>query len=555
MPVSRDFSFTVNPALMCGDPVTLTWTIVDGATNYPNATKMYTTGVFNVSLAENFDGVVAPALPAGWVNTQTSGTGINWTTSTTTPSSAPNAAFANDPNSVNAAALVSPATLISSSAAQLTFKNMYLTESTFDGTVLEFSTDGGGTWTDILTGGGTFASGGYNATISANFMSPIAGRMAWSGTSTGYVDTVVNLPASLNGQMVSFRWLMASDSSVNATGQWVDDVQVLGARVCQTCTGPTPSPTATATATATATSSGSPSPSPTCMPGGQLTTLFAGGNSGSAGGAVYYDVTVGGNPISITSFDVNTASTLPFTNVTVWVLPGMTSVGNETNMGLWTQVATGSGTGAGVGLPTHVTLSSPIALSAGTLNGIALLADSSFGFTYTNGTGANQNYSDGNLSLALGSASNAPFTAPVFTPRVWNGTVYYDVAGSCGTPSPTATATATATSTGSPSPSPTCSPTNVINDGGFEAGGVPSTTWNDPQTSTNFGTPICDMATCGTGGGAFTAANRQYLGMVWRHWCTRDGNTGTNRGHTGRHGRTSLLDAHRYGHNTFRRCS
>ncbi len=147
---------------------------------------------------------------------------------------------------------------------------------------------------------------------------------------------------------------------------------------------------------------------------------------------------------------------MAFSNVTVWVLPGTTSVGNETNMGLWTQVATGSGTGAGVGLPTHVNLSNPISLNAGTLYGIAILADSSFGFTYTNGTGANQTYSDGNLSLALGSATNVPFTAPVFSPRVWNGTIYYD--GLCGTPSPTGTATATQTATNTPTASPTSTP-------------------------------------------------------------------------------------------------
>ena len=53
-----------------------------------------------------------------------------------------------------------------------------------------------------------------------------------------------------------------------------------------------------------------------------------------------------------------------------------------------------------------------------------------------------------------------------------------------------------------PAVTPTCTPTNIIFDGGFETGGVPSTIWNDPQTSTNFGTPLCSVATCGTGSGA-----------------------------------------------------
>ena len=102
----------------------------------------------------------------------------------------------------------------------------------------------------------------------------------------------------------------------------------------------------------------------------------------------------------------------------------MTSVGNETNMALWTQVATGSGTGAGLDLPTHVTLSNPFLLNAGTLYGIALVADPAITLHYTNGNGSNQNYSNADLSLVLGSATNMPFTAPVFSPRVWNGTVF-----------------------------------------------------------------------------------------------------------------------------------
>jgi hypothetical protein len=64
-------------------------------------------------------------------------------------------------------------------------------------------------------------------------MSPIAGRMAWSGTSAGgYLDTVVNLPGAANGQNVQFRWRMASDSSVTATGVNIDDVQIVSSFNC-----------------------------------------------------------------------------------------------------------------------------------------------------------------------------------------------------------------------------------------------------------------------------------------------------------------------------------
>lgn len=246
--VTRNFTFTVNSNLACGSDAVLTFVIADGTTSYPSATRTYTTGAVSAILTQNFDAVTAPALPSGWTNVQTTNTGISWTTSTTTPNSAPNAAFANETATVNAAALLSPAITINSSTAQITFRNRFNLEDNataagvgYDGTVLEFSTNNGATWTDVVTGGGSFASGGYTDTIATNFQSPIGGRQAWSGNSNGYIDTVVNLPASLNGQSVRFRWLTASDSSViaaSAPGQWVDNVQIIG-RACQNCAGPT----------------------------------------------------------------------------------------------------------------------------------------------------------------------------------------------------------------------------------------------------------------------------------------------------------------------------
>ena len=51
---------------------------------------------------------------------------------------------------------------------------------------------------------------------------------------------------------------------------------------------------------------------------------------------------------------------------------------------------------------------------------------------------------------------------------------------------------------------------DLIVDGSFENGGIPSTTW-PIQTSTNFGTPLCDNASCGTGGGA----SPPRTGLIW----------------------------------------
>ena len=83
-------------------------------------------------------------------------------------------------------------------------------------------------------------SGGYNATISTAFMSPIAGRMAWSGNAGTCVNTVANLGPNVNGQTIKLRFRMASDNSVSVTGWRVDTISV----VVGTCPSPTPSPTA-----------------------------------------------------------------------------------------------------------------------------------------------------------------------------------------------------------------------------------------------------------------------------------------------------------------------
>ena len=161
-----------------------------------------------------------------------------------------------------------------------------------------------------------------------------------------------------------------------------------------------------------------------------ITTIFTGGNRGNPGGAVYFDVTVAGSPLTITVFDINSiaAAGTPF-GFQVHTLVG-TYVGNENNMGAWALAATGSGTAAGLGLPSAVTLNATFNLAANTTYGFALiLADVGGGnaiqHEYTNGNGTNQSYNNANISLSLGAASNFPFLAPTFTPRVWNGTIYY----------------------------------------------------------------------------------------------------------------------------------
>ncbi|MBP9664177.1 MAG: hypothetical protein KBD94_06110, partial [Pyrinomonadaceae bacterium] len=105
--------------------------------------------------AENFDGVTEPALPAGWVAVNTTGPAPLWTTSTTSPNSPPNSLFIDDPNFVSDKRIDSPAFVVNSTNAQLSFRHKYDLEYSdgvfWDGAVLEMSVSGivGGTFLDV----------------------------------------------------------------------------------------------------------------------------------------------------------------------------------------------------------------------------------------------------------------------------------------------------------------------------------------------------------------------------------------------------------------------
>lgn len=193
-------------------------------------------------LAENFDGVTAPALPPGWVATNVVvGTPV-WATSTITPDTPPNDAFVDDPAVVADKRLDTPDIFITSTSAQVLFRNGFNLENTFDGGVLEVSAliINNGQFTDITDPavGGSFVNGGYTATISTAFQSPISGRQAWSGNSNGYINTVANLGPRVAGQTIKLRFRMGSDTSVSAVGWRVDTIVVT-----DVCAAPSPSPT------------------------------------------------------------------------------------------------------------------------------------------------------------------------------------------------------------------------------------------------------------------------------------------------------------------------
>jgi hypothetical protein len=161
-----------------------------------------------------------------------------------------------------------------------------------------------------------------------------------------------------------------------------------------------------------------------------ITTLFASNNRGTNGGMVYFTLTVL-NPagINVTGFDINnTAIATDTINMDVYTRVGG-HAGQELNSGAWTLTSSGSGNGAGVNNPAFIN-TTDFVLAPGTY-GIALRAlhngTATSGHEYTNGTGSNQNYANADVTLSLGSATNGVFGPSAFQPRVWNGTIYYDI--------------------------------------------------------------------------------------------------------------------------------
>ena len=163
-----------------------------------------------------------------------------WVTTTANTDTPPNAAFIPDQDGVSDKVLDSRSITVNSASAQLTFRNNFDTEFSdgifWDGGVLEVSSPNisGGAFLDITDPliGGSITIGGYTGEISGDASNPLAGRMAWSGSSGGYITTVANLGPNVNGQTIKLRFRMGTDEAVVAPGWWVDTLSITGAS-CQ----------------------------------------------------------------------------------------------------------------------------------------------------------------------------------------------------------------------------------------------------------------------------------------------------------------------------------
>jgi hypothetical protein len=134
---------------------------------------------------------------------------------------------------------------------------------TYDGGVIEYSTDGGNTWVDA---GPLITENGYQSVILGPD-NPLQGRQGYGGESVAYPNfnrVTLNLD-SLRGQTVKFRFRHGSDQNTGEDGWYVDDVLFYTTDPCASVTpGPSQTPGG-ATATRTI-------PAATQTPGGPTAT-------------------------------------------------------------------------------------------------------------------------------------------------------------------------------------------------------------------------------------------------------------------------------------------
>ncbi|HEX6428097.1 MAG TPA: M36 family metallopeptidase, partial [Niastella sp.] len=143
-----------------------------------------------------------------------------WTPSTVRAHSGNTSWLAPNRTTVTTTALTSASTATTTAKpfSILSFWHNFRTETLYDGGVVEYSTNGGSTWTDASP---FFVSNGYTNAMDAS--TTLNGRRAFSGNSVGFNLTTLNL-ASLGTTPVQFRFRMETDNGVGVEGWYVDDI-------------------------------------------------------------------------------------------------------------------------------------------------------------------------------------------------------------------------------------------------------------------------------------------------------------------------------------------
>ncbi len=235
--VARPFTFTADG--VCGATVTATLQLQDGPADLGTVSFALPLGRGVMLITESFDAVTAPALPLDWT-TDVSDSGVAWVTTKATCDTAPNAAFEAEPVLPGVGELISPPLSLPATPAQLIFRHSYSLEANpadstkgYDGGVLEIQV-GADPFADILAAGGSFVTGGYTRTIDVTDDNPLGGRQAWSGSSAGWITTMIDLPPAAANQTIQLKWRLGTDTAngYGGTGWYLDTIAIQAGYSC-----------------------------------------------------------------------------------------------------------------------------------------------------------------------------------------------------------------------------------------------------------------------------------------------------------------------------------
>jgi uncharacterized repeat protein (TIGR01451 family) len=162
--------------------------------------------------------VASNSIPSTLIASSSSSS-IKWATSTTSHSSI-YSLNASEPSSPVEEILTSQSSYAINGNTQLSFWQNYNTEASHDGGVVELSTDNGSSWFDA---GPYMSVNGYNSTINSN--TNITNERAFSGSSNGFIQTVINL-SSFEGRSVKFRFRFVADDTKGGNGWYIDDISI-----------------------------------------------------------------------------------------------------------------------------------------------------------------------------------------------------------------------------------------------------------------------------------------------------------------------------------------
>ena len=186
----------------------------------------YPTGPDDVYFADDME--------SGDGNWTHSGIGDTWTLSTARAHSGSYSFFAQDVGSVTDQVLESNEFVLPNLAGiTLEFWSYQVIEASssgcYDGGIVEASTDAGSTWAQLDDA--LMMTIPYDGVVSTCCSNPIQSQSAWCGDPRDWSLYQVDL-SSYAGQSVKLRFRIATDSSVNREGWYVDDVRVITPSEC-----------------------------------------------------------------------------------------------------------------------------------------------------------------------------------------------------------------------------------------------------------------------------------------------------------------------------------